>query len=497
MNSGDEILIYFSVFILGLISVVIRFFVYWYLVNDKKFLNKKNVLISVVLIFFLLSSISSALHISQDGVVSMSSDPGDERHPVVCELPNGNLLAVWSDGSGDVGSQFIEGKISTNDGVSWGSEITIYPVGGNDGTMDKDPELFVTPNGTVALFFQDQDTAGYSRNYLHCLLSYDNASTWVDKGRIGENFKGSDDARRFTGGDTYGNTMYFCGESYMYSPGFQGTHFWKSEDNCQSFTLVNDTINTASELINEWDIVCLSASHFVGAARDLGNSKTYRLETWDAGVSWTITDFTSNVSSGGASPGTVQDPDVDWLNREQGVIIMHGRFQATGDDRCGYMISDEDFDSFTNYTELFGSNLEDEYTGFAEMSEGDQGYLVYSGSDRVYGRMIYDLTSYPPSEYSGFQSINNVGNNTVFNETVYFFNWSNESISGKDYYQLVCSNDSGFTDVFLTLNVNESVFAGNYSEKGGYVEFILPNSYRRSWYGSRYYRVRVAVYFDG
>lgn len=461
--------------------------------------------IALLLVLTLYPSFTiSAIYISQGSAVHLSDDPGDERHPVVERLPNGNLLAVWSDGPNDVGAQFIEGKISTDDGVSWGSEFQIFPFGGggDDGTMDKDPELFVTPNGTVALFIRDLGATTYDRNFLRCLLSYDNATTWNDMGQVGLDFYKTWDLARFVGGDTYGSTMYFCGESWVdVGDCYKGTSFWKSEDNCQSFTLINPFINTSTQKVDEWDIKCLNSTHFIGVSRDLDDAKTFWLETYDAGVTWSVSDYTSTMVAAGMDPGIINDPDMDWLNEDHGVIILHGRCQR-GNDRCGYLVSSDYGVSWTNYTHLFSNNYGDEYTGFAEYSGESYGYLVYSGEDDIYGRMIYDLTTYPSdtTDYTVpfFVSINSGENesSTVIGTRDYVGNRVTLDDGDSFYaYNIQISNSSSFSSIFVDINnINGSEYSSSIFYQNTSCFFFNDSNSIQDYggsYGSHYYRYRV------
>ena len=121
--------------------------------------------------------------------------------------------------------------------------------------------------------------------------------------------------------------------------------------------------------------------------------------------------------------------------------------------------------------------------------------IEYDG-DTEYGEVMFFITGSTCS-IPFFVSINGLSNSSLANDVFYLFNWSNNSISGRDYYQLQVANDTGFTDVFIDLNVNESSYGVNYSEIGSYVEFTLPSIYRKSWYGSYYFRVRKVEYFSG
>jgi hypothetical protein len=96
-----------------------------------------------------------------------------------------------------------------------------------------------------------------------------------------------------------------------------------------------------------------------------------------------------------------------------------------------------------------------------------------------------------PGEDVTINSINNLSNNSITQDTLYLLNWS--KADDAVCYWLEIANDSGFTDLILTLsNINESNYGVNYTEVGTYVEFILPSVYRQSLY--QYYYVRVTYY---
>ena len=104
--------------------------------------------------------------------------------------------------------------------------------------------------------------------------------------------------------------------------------------------------------------------------------------------------------------------------------------------------------------------------------------------------------SYTPISF-GFSSINGQSNNSVVQEQNRTFVWAD--ISGATHYNLIISNNSTFTDIFLNLsNISEgsdleSMPGGDYSEAGGYVTFLLPYAYNITYYGYHYYKVRAYV----
>ncbi len=169
------------------------------------------------------------------------------------------------------------------------------------------------------------------------------------------------------------------------------------------------------------------------------------------------------------------------------------RYGASENDIMSFVVVDVNSDNTTD-VRLYESYENGDFYEFT--SSFASTYHSDDDNGNVFSPLFLGISNYSSSNVS-IQNINHVDNGTVFNETIYLFNWTNESISGKNYYKLQVANDSGFTDVFLDIMVNESVYASNYSEKDEYVEFTLPDNLRWDWYGSFYSRVRVATYSNG
>jgi len=107
----------------------------------------------------------------------------------------------------------------------------------------------------------------------------------------------------------------------------------------------------------------------------------------------------------------------------------------------------------------------------------------------------YAFDSVDTRSFEGFVSINNQDNNTVTGEQITRFNWTkNDSTL---YYRLQIANDSSFTDIWFNETINATTFPTNYSEKGDYIEFILPDEYRVNWNKNYYFRYRSEEYFTG
>ena len=100
-----------------------------------------------------------------------------------------------------------------------------------------------------------------------------------------------------------------------------------------------------------------------------------------------------------------------------------------------------------------------------------------------------------PDDETQFQTINDKTNNSVICTPSRYFNWSKIDDVNLECYDLQIANDSDFTSVFVNLtDVNETNYGINYTEKGNYVEFILPYAYNISYYGEHHYRVRARYY---
>jgi hypothetical protein len=104
----------------------------------------------------------------------------------------------------------------------------------------------------------------------------------------------------------------------------------------------------------------------------------------------------------------------------------------------------------------------------------------------------FDITNNiysPQSESIEIVKINSLTNGSITLVNLYLFNWT--KIENASYYNLQIANDSTFTDVFLNLtNISITNYPGNYTESTDYVEFTLPEEYRKEWFKKYYIRVR-------
>ncbi len=308
----------------------------------------------------------------------------DSRHPEIVRAKNGDLVIAFSGTKGtghDNALQHVMCMTSCDDGATWSEVIDIYPLDGNNEKLRKDPYLIVAPNGDIICSFTNphqKNTGSYS-------ISSDNGKTWTYKGLI------SPDpdliCRRFTGGDVVGNTIYACGETFEWETvkGLPAT-FWKSDDNGLSWKSVCDKLDDAT--INEWDVLALTESHFIAVARTYPTGgKTLFFESEDAGKNWSVP---VDIS---AMTGVVQDPNLEWLNKSAGTIILHGRRQSWEgfDARSAFWISRDSGVTWTDYTPVTSQNTMDEYSGFAEYDGEPKGYLLWGENTRLFGSMVSEV----------------------------------------------------------------------------------------------------------
>jgi photosystem II stability/assembly factor-like uncharacterized protein len=187
--------------------------------------------------------------------------------------------------------------------------------------------------------------------------------------------------------------MYACGEAFDWetlkadwTKANLPVSFWKSTDNGRTWQSVCDALEDRT--INEWDVLALTDDDFIAVARHYPtNGKTYFFETTDGGKSWSKPIDISRMT------GIVHDPNLDWLNREDGTIILHGRRKQPGiGDRSAFWISQDAGATWTHYAPVTDQDTRDEYTGFARYQGKPYGYLVWGQNATLFGCMVRDQT---------------------------------------------------------------------------------------------------------
>lgn len=310
----------------------------------------------------------------------------DSRHPEVVRADNGNLVVAFSGAKGkghDRSDQHIMVIVSEDGGKTWTKPIDVYPPDGADRAMIKDPYLMVAPDGTVVCSYDNPAT----QNTGSISISTDHGRTWEFLGRISPKF--DPPCRRFTGGDRVGETLYACGEAFNWEVLLRDPakanlpiSFWKSTDNGRTWQPVNKAIDHAHA--NEWDVLAISETHFIAVARRYpDNDRTLFFETRDAGRTWSEAVDISPMT------GRVHDPNLEWLDRPNGVVLLHGRRKdPKNGDRSALWISRNEGKTWTDYTPVTSRDTRDEYSGFAESTDGRGGYLVWGENAVLYGATV-------------------------------------------------------------------------------------------------------------
>lgn len=87
--------------------------------------------------------------------------------------------------------------------------------------------------------------------------------------------------------------------------------------------------------------------------------------------------------------GCVHDPNLDWLDRQRGIILLHGRRKDPDKgDRSAVWISRDEGVTWSDYTPVTRQNTRDEYSGFAEFPGRSGGYLVWGENAVLFGTLL-------------------------------------------------------------------------------------------------------------
>jgi len=453
--------------------------------KKKLFVILLSMLILVNYLFLFDYSLASDRIIETSGLSVIIDYNRYYAFPDLLNMSNGNWLIAYGNGtSHDDTNMFVEGMISTDLGHTWSSVFTI-----KTSVLGKtsDAELALTENGTVICTFRqgNSDNAGWS-------VSYDNGTTWHYKGVIdsGDLFHISDMV-------VVNNVVYGCGYD------LQGDHhmaLYKTTDNGSSWSLVTDI--TGEEANDEWGFIALNDTHWIGVAREYpSDGDTWQFETNDSGLTWE--NFTERSAE---FTGEVHSPEFNWLNRDQGVIILHGRlaydFPAPYYISTTYWISDDNCSTWKNLTTITSGTGGPEadkcdtgYTGYIEFS--DYGYMcTYNGTKggatipNLYSCYVYDNTSYPSDSSISFISINGNSNGSEIYDSNPTFNWTIVDYSSQYWLQIATDND--FTTLVVNItDINAFNYPLEYSQNETEVSFTLPSANTLSLYGKYYCRVRA------
>lgn len=130
----------------------------------------------------------SQISLSKQRGITITNDGNYNAFPHIIKLASGNLMMVYRKASAHVDGTdgIIIKKISTDLGVTWGSEITIA----TDDTYDlRDPGIVQISGGNILLTFQRYSTATGNVD-IQAKISTDDGDTWDDAATITTGFTG-------------------------------------------------------------------------------------------------------------------------------------------------------------------------------------------------------------------------------------------------------------------------------------------------------------------
>ena len=308
--------------------------------------------------------------------------------PGCTNMSNGNWIVAYGNGTEHgSGDMFVEGRISTDCGQTWGSPFMI-----RDHVYGKtsDVEMITAPNGSVICTYRqgNNDSCGWS-------ISYDNGTTWKYKGLIDG---GTSKIYHVTGLHIINNTIYAC--AYQHATG-QNCSLWTSTDNGSSWQFYS-WVNS-NDANDEWDFFPINDTYWIAFFRHWSDpadpGHAWWMESHDKGLTWTnLTDRADEMG------GEIHSPQFNWLNQEHNIILLSGRRYNTTANTVStrYWISDNNGITWQNATDIvLGTYGVDDtgYTGVIEHS--NKAFLVYywgkystSPKPNIYGIWIYDSMSY-------------------------------------------------------------------------------------------------------
>jgi hypothetical protein len=376
-------------------------------------------------------------------------------YPDVAEMNNGNWIVTYSEGTNSVCGLYC--KISTNQGTSWGSAIQILPAN----SKRADSTVCITNDGTV---IATNRHTGVPANDAEWSISTDNGTTWTDKGEIDAGHAFAGYSLRTIDGVTY------CATSQANTSFTGHLNLYKTTDNGDSWVIHNSCLKD-EDWADEWTFLDITDTHWIAVFRSDYHAATYFSESYDAGMTWTAySDLTSQM-------GRFQSPTLSYLNEDNGVIMLSGRVPnvAGPEGNVAYWISDDEGQTWKNYTEVSPYYADCGYTGFVE--KGNYGFLVWFGGTQttsaVYGCWVYDNTSHVEDIVPVFSSIDSKQNNSVILINNPVVNWS--KISNAQYYNLQISTAMDFSTLAVNITfINKSVYPSYYSENSTIVSFIIP-----------------------
>jgi len=108
--------------------------------------------------------------------ITIVAGANDQVHPSATIAANGDIVCVYETDEDAVGDLEIECKISTDNGATWGSAISVEDYGASSG--DKYPWVVTYPSGDLSCYMVSEVTAGNWNGIVES-VSTDNGATWA------------------------------------------------------------------------------------------------------------------------------------------------------------------------------------------------------------------------------------------------------------------------------------------------------------------------------
>jgi len=462
--------------------------------------SKKNISIFIgfILMFILVISVKYFVTTAKSDVEywdkQLVTDWTTSRHhafPGLCRMENGNLLVTWCNGTTHWSECHVCGRISTDDGVTWGDTFTIY-----SGTcQNSDPEVRATSNGTVVCVHHHGTGGCADVSEALYEVSYDNGSTWHNMGRVNPT-NGS--AYLCTSLKLVGYTLYGT-----FSDPINGYHstIMKTTNNGTSWQW-HGQVGSANAN-DEWDFLPLNETHWIAVIRNWPApsppDESYQAESFDAGVTWTnITNIYDKIGC------QIEDPNLNWLNENERIILLHGRNHSC--DACGaqnwstmYWISTDEGNTWQEQTSVEeyppscgGGGGDGGYTSFVSLSDSEGLMVYYNGTKNgmCLLKTIHIAYNVSDESFPQFLSIDGGTNGTIVYKPTPVFNWT--IVAGTSQYHLEISTTPTFGSLIVNLtDINEYNYPSNYNENNTRVSFTLPDANQLPVYDTYYCRVRA------
>lgn len=236
---------------------------------------------------------------SIDGLVNNSSN----SEPHIVRMSNNNLLLAYRKSASykHIGNDgYIAGRISTDEGVSWGTEFTIF----SDSYDDRNAIIGLAPNNDIIVVFRRYDNNTLTNIDFGYVKSSDNGSTWGSYNII-ENNVSVTAAQPFGNIIKRGTDLYFV--VGVTDSGNNKFRLYKSTNNMSSTTFTDMIGNITNNGVEPF-LIDISGGKSIMLVRNndyvnTGQQSFYQYNSVD-GVNFTYKGITNMWSDKNYSMGT-------------------------------------------------------------------------------------------------------------------------------------------------------------------------------------------------